>query len=270
MTIAFHKYHGLGNDFIVVDVLREDALTQHEAVRFCDRHFGVGADGVLLVSPSERANGKMTVLNADGSRPEMCGNGLRCVALHLLRRAHRRGESPEAFAVETDSGVFSCAVQEREGQTWISTQIGAAKPIGRFGLKWGKQELQFSRLSTGNPHAVLFDSSFSSEEIDRIGPAVTDAIDGGANVEFVSEGDDGALKVAVWERGVGRTLACGTGAAAVAASAAQDGRVPFGQPVKVQLPGGTLEITVAEADLSLTLAGPATHVCDGSLAAGFR
>ena len=99
---------------------------------------------------------------------------------------------------------------------------------------------------------------------------MSDAIEGGANVEFVSSDQDGGLDVVVWERGVGRTLACGTGAAAVVAAAAAQERVPFGQPVNVRLPGGTLEITVSEADLSLTVVGPATHVCDGSLASRFK
>ncbi|HEX2736303.1 MAG TPA: diaminopimelate epimerase [Polyangiaceae bacterium] len=260
--MRFTKYQGLGNDFVVVDAASPDAVSAEQARAICDRHFGVGGDGVLLVSPSAEGAARMTVLNADGSRPEMCGNGLRCVALHLAQRA---GQS---FAVQTDAGVLACQMQMRGGESWVRISLGRGKPEGELVAERNGRALTFQRVSMGNPHAVLFDSDFDVPSIDVFAPTVSARLPGGANIEFVRQTAPTALSVIVWERGVGRTLACGTGAGAVGVAAARAGRAPFDQALSVELPGGVLEITVRQSDLHVELCGPARRVFEGELELG--
>jgi diaminopimelate epimerase len=256
--MRFEKYNGQGNDFVVVDTDTPDQLTKADAVRWCDRHFGIGADGVLLVSPAAEGIARMTVLNADGSRPEMCGNGLRCVARHLVER---RG-APASFDVITDAGLRRCEVTRRGAETWVSISLGVGLPQGEIALDWQGQRLQFDRVSMGNPHAVLFDSPFDEQQIDLIGPLLSRGEPEGSNVEFVRQTGARELEVLVWERGVGRTLACGTGAGAVVVAAARRGLVPFGAPIAVKLPGGVLEVDVAHS-LAVEKRGPVSHVFSG-------
>ncbi len=256
----FIKYHGLGNDFVVIDVADPAALSAAQAQKICDRHFGVGADGVLLVSPAEGAAARMTVINADGSQPEMCGNGLRCVALHLLQQHGAR----EQFEVATDAGTLHCGLQLREGQHWIEISLGQARILEPLNVELDAAQTRFDRVSMGNPHAVTFGSLPSTAAIDRFGPHVSSLIAGGANIEFVERVGPAEFRVIVWERGVGRTLACGTGAGAVAVAAVQSQRAPFGEQILVHLPGGPLELVVS-ADLEVRLRGPATRVFSGTL-----
>lgn len=256
--MRFEKYQGLGNDFLVVEAALRD-FDVAQVPRLCDRHFGVGGDGVLVVSPSKTALARMTVFNGDGSRPEMCGNGLRCVALHVSR------QRPEVsrFHLETDAGVLECELQRRDGEDWIRNALGQGQSLGSLKFEDGGSTLEFHRISVGNPHAVLFDSAHDEAAVDRIGSRLSAQIAGGANVEFVKQVAPRRLSVIVWERGVGRTLACGTGAGATVVAAARLGRVPFDEPVRVDLPGGALEVTVRQSDLGVTLCGPARHVFSG-------
>ncbi len=260
--MQFTKYHGLGNDFVVVDVDSATALDAARARKICDRHFGVGADGVLLVSPSSRALAKMTVLNADGSQPEMCGNGLRCVALHLSRRHH----APDHFPVETDAGVLDCRLKLRENTTWITISLGRARHQESLKRDVDGSHYHFHRISMGNPHAISFAGIPELSVVDRVASQVSASLPDGSNVEFVRPLSQTQLQVVVWERGVGRTLACGTGAGAVAAAAALEGLSPFDQPLLVDLPGGSLEIRVRQDDLHVQLSGPARLVFEGELA----
>jgi diaminopimelate epimerase len=255
----FAKYQGLGNDFVIVEVPTPDTLSAQQARAICDRNFGVGADGVLLVSPADGAAARMTVLNADGSRPEMCGNGLRCVALHVSRHAGR------AFTVETDAGPLECELETRAGDTWVRISLGRGTPLGELNAVHKGQTLSFQRVSMGNPHAVTFGAELDTAEIDAFAPGVSATLPGGANIEFVRQLAADHFKVVVWERGVGRTLACGTGAGAVAVAAARAGLAEFGKPLKIELPGGILEITVQKSDLLVSLAGPARRVFEGDL-----
>ncbi len=259
--MQFTKYQGLGNDFVVVDVEDTAAVDPTRAQAICNRHFGVGADGVLLVSPSSSALARMTVLNADGSRPEMCGNGLRCVALHLSRRAG----TPDAFPVETDAGVLECALDQRENDVWVTLSLGQGKPLGSVEHADGERLFHFERISMGNPHAVTFDAVPENDAIDRFAPQVSATLPGGANIEFVQAVGPTHLRVVVWERGVGRTLACGTGAGAVGVAAVRQGKVPYDTAIAVELPGGRLEITVEKETLAVQLAGPAREVFRGQL-----
>lgn len=261
-TMKFTKYQGLGNDFVLVEAPSPDTLSEHQARAICNRNFGVGADGVLIMSPSDRALAAMHVINADGSRPEMCGNGLRCVALHLAAQ----DGSPTDFYVETDAGMRHCSVQQRDGRAWITISLGRGETYDQMQREFGGHTYVFHRLSMGNPHLVSFGRIPSNDDIDQFAPSVSATQPEGANVEFVEQLSPTHLRVVVWERGVGRTLACGTGAGAVALAAAVAGKAPFDQPIRVELPGGSLEITVQATDHHVDLTGPAERVFDGQLA----
>lgn len=261
MSLAFEKFHGLGNDFLVVAASSDTALLPEDAQRLCDRHFGVGADGVLIVSPTTEGRAKMTVLNADGSRPEMCGNGLRCVAYYL---ATKSGEAASEFFVQTDAGPRFCQVDAATGddQALVRTSMGQGKLGEVFVQPFADEQLEFQRVSMGNPHAVCFRAPLGDRALDELGPLVSQRTAEGANVEIVTVRGPTTLEVNVWERGVGRTLACGTGAVGSVVVAAHKGLVPFGQPVTVRLPGGEVEILVTP-ELATSLLGPAAWVQRG-------
>lgn len=263
--VAFQKYQGLGNDFIVIRQEDPDAFDRRHASRLCDRHFGVGADGVLLVTPpvTPGARARMIILNADGSRPEMCGNGLRCVALHLSRL-----EKPgrEEFVIDTDAGPRRCVVELESTSppsAWVTTGLGQARLEGELSLESDGQTYHFTRVSVGNPHAIRFGPPERLEHIDVLGPRVSEQVPGGLNVEFATARDERCIDVVVWERGVGRTLACGTGAGATAVAAAVTGTAPFDTPITIGLPGGSLEARVAAGSLDVELRGPAKWVFSG-------
>lgn len=265
MALRFEKYEGIGNDFLVIDVESESALGPQQARALCDRHFGVGGDGVLLSAPpvTAGAHGRMVVLNADGSRPEGCGNGLRCVAFALARR---RGLSRAELVIDTDAGPRRALVESEGDVANVTVSMGQAKREGELRALHRGEELTFQRISMGNPHAIVFDAACSEQELDELGPRVSKSLAGGANVEIVRASGPAAFDVLVWERGVGRTLACGTGAAGVAALSALTGRAPYDAPITVRLPGGPLELTVSREDLSVTLRGPARFVFSGEAA----
>jgi diaminopimelate epimerase len=263
--LNFVKYEGAGNDFLVVEAPSERFVSPERAVALCDRHFGVGADGVLLVVPARNsgARARLVVLNADGSRPEMCGNGLRCVALHLSRRDEAERA---AYVIETDAGDRTAEVERSGGSAQVTQGMGQGRLGGtrRFPVKGAERE--FFLVDMGNPHAVSFGPPLTEAELDVVGPAFSATQPEGANVEIVTP-VSGRLEVLVWERGVGRTLACGTGAAGVAVAAAATGLIPFGEPVEVRLPGGSLSVTVEEGTLRATMRGPARWVFSGQVGA---
>lgn len=263
--LSFAKYEGIGNDFVVVDAEDEASLGVEQAKALCDRHFGIGADGVLLVLPASvpSARARMVVLNADGSRPEMCGNGLRCVALHLSRRDER--ENVE-YLLETDAGPRTASVARTRDRGEVTLGMGRGMLGSELSLEHGGQVLRFSRVSMGNPHAVAFDIGLDERALDEVGPRLSAGEPAGSNVEVVTRVGPHAFSVLVWERGVGRTLACGTGAAAVAVMAAVSGRAPFDEPMEVKLPGGPLSLVVARETLEVTLRGPARLVFSGQVA----
>jgi diaminopimelate epimerase len=268
MRVRFEKWEGLGNDFVVIrdlDVPLDDAAVK----RICDRRFGVGGDGVLLVETRGRAMPRMIVRNADGSRPEMCGNGLRCVAGHLspwgtLAGSPKppRGESG-TIVVETDAGERRCEISPTgDGRVEVLVDMGVARPGPDLLAAVGGREHRFLTMDMGNPHAVSFEEDPGA--LDVLGPAVATLPPGGTNVELCRV-TEGRIVVAVWERGVGRTLACGTGACAVAAVACDTGRARFDVPVTVELPGGPLEITVATGSRAVRMRGPARRVFTGEM-----
>lgn len=284
MRVKFWKLQGLGNDFALIDAraLPLEPLTD-AAPRLCDRHFGVGGDGLLLWSGSVAAP-RMTVVNADGSVPEMCGNGLRCFVKWLAD--HQLPEAAEV-TVQTGAGALRCAVergpdgrvtqvQVAMGQAqWQPAQVPlhADQPLLAAALPDLPQPLdgpplRWTALATGNPHLVTFDRVSAAERL-RLGPLLSGhaRFPRQINVEFASlvAGADGpAIHVDVFERGCGWTLACGTGATATVHAAARLGLVPVGQPVAVRLPGGWLSIAV-DAEGSATMRGPAREVFEGTL-----
>ncbi|APR83882.1 Diaminopimelate epimerase [Minicystis rosea] len=261
MTAArFEKWEGLGNDFVVLRDLGR-ALTDDEVRRICDRRFGVGADGVLLVETVD-AKPRMIVRNADGSRPEMCGNGLRCVAGYLANRA-----AEGRLIVATDAGEKACEIVATEDGFDVTVEMGSAKRGSDLVAAIEGREHRFLTMDMGNPHAITFEA-YEQRAIDAIGPAVATLPVGGTNVEFCREERSAVgprIAVTVWERGVGRTLACGTGACAVAAAACDTGRVRFGEPVVVALPGGELILTVAPETRAVRMRGPARRVFTGEV-----
>lgn len=260
-STTFHKYEGLGNDFIVVEGHDPSDVSPERASALCDRRFGIGADGVLLLLPSRRPDCavRMRVINADGSIPEMCGNGVRCVALHVVRA----GGPPGLVLVDTDAGPRACRI-DSGGSGLVSVDMGLVRVLGDRSVGVDGRAIELTLADAGNPHAVLF-GTFARGDVESLGPRLATHGDfpRGTNVEFARVASDG-IEVVVWERGVGITLACGTGACAVAAVACDKGLARRGTPLPVRLPGGALEVTIAESGQA-TMRGPARHVFSGSI-----
>jgi diaminopimelate epimerase len=258
VPLRFAKYHGLGNDF----VLLEGPLVDPErARRICDRRRGIGADGVVTILPPRTpgAVATMHVYNSDGSVAEMCGNAIRCVARHL---AERRGLDG-AIRIDTDAGTKACTLHRSPAGevVAVSVEMGPARLEGEEDFRVGAETLHATRVSMGNPHAVLFDAP-SRERAHVVGPAVERAVAGGVNVGLARPGPTG-IDLVVWERGAGLTDACGTGACAAVVASVRAGQARAGAPVEVRLPGGALEITVAPDLRGVTMRGPATKVFEG-------
>ncbi len=254
-ALRFDKWEALGNDFVII----ERSISMERARRLCDRRLGIGADGVLCVSAEGSAN-RMVVLNADGSRPQMCGNGLRCVAGYLARQ---RGLDQTELVILSDAGQRRCELSlSAPGRFEVGATMGTATVGEPFA---GPEGRAFVSVDVGNPHAVSF-NRFDDEALDRIGPALGQSTPGGVNVELARTTPKG-IEVVVWERGVGRTQACGTGACAVAAAAVAAGRAQHDVAIEMALPGGTLTVTVDSA-FSLHLRGPAQHVFTGTIETG--
>jgi diaminopimelate epimerase len=271
---AFTKYEGLGNDFILIQD-RED-LTADQSSTLCDRRHGVGGDGVLLVF---HRNGRpyMRVLNSDGSEPEMCGNGIRCVALHLLRT-----QSLETIDIEIDtkSGPHRCIAQatankdEATVEVFMQTATLASKdvpalvnePLLDHPVHVLGQQVRLTAVSMGNPHIVTFDA-IDQDLQKTLGSALqTHALfPHGVNVSFATLIDSQTIQLAVLERGAGWTLACGTGACATVVAAVETNRIARGSEVRVDLPGGRLFIQVGERHEPVHMRGPARHVFDGQI-----
>lgn len=268
MPATFHKYEGLGNDFVVIEAEREDAVSPEHARALCDRRYGIGADGVLLVLPpsSSGAVRRMKVLNADGSVPEMCGNGLRCVALHVARA--RKQEAGE-LTFDTGAGPRPCVIDDRDARGLVTVDMGIVCVGADVTLDLGADEWTLTTADAGNPHAITTRAA-SRSVIDAVGPRIaTDArFPSGTNVEFATY-RGAEIDLVVWERGVGVTHACGTGACATVAVGVAKGLVAAGAAVTVNLPGGALSVTV-DAGGRTTMCGPARHVFAGVVDARFE
>ncbi|HTA21455.1 MAG TPA: diaminopimelate epimerase [Polyangia bacterium] len=282
--LPFTKVQGLGNDFVVVDLRGErvgsklaETVQDPEIVRkICDRHFGVGADGVLAVLPGISGDARMRVLNADGSEAEMCGNGIRCVA-KVLYEADPTLRRP-VLKIDTGAGLLACEVDAAGGHvSTVTVEMGRPRytrdeiPLAPGGAGRATREpiaalgrtFHFTAVSMGNPHAVIFVEA--DEDLralaEKYGPAleVAPTFPRRANIEFARV-RGAEIDLVVWERGCGITLACGTGTCATVAAAAVEERLPRGREVPVHLPGGTLFITVAADDSGVRMRGPAQTV----------
>ena len=276
MKLKFTKMQGCGNDYVYIDCLENDIDLSAEQIAFLsDRRFGVGGDGVIFIRKAKSADAFMDMRNADGSRGAMCGNGIRCVAKYL----YDRGLCSKEAAIDTPSGVKKITlITEGAAASGAAVEMGRAitdcrgVPVAREGsnvdipISAAGREWVFTALSMGNPHAVVFcKSDVDALELERIGPEFErhEMFPERVNTEFVNVMPDGSLKMRVWERGSGETLACGTGACAVAVAAALKGIRPFGE-TRVILRGGELFITVRE-DMSVLMRGPAREVFSGEL-----
>jgi len=267
-SFVFEKWEGLGNDFVIVELPQDasEPFDAHTTRLLCDRHTGIGADGILYIDRSGRYP-RMIVSNADGSRPEMCGNGLRCVAAFLAKHA---GDANMTLVISTDAGDKRCLIECSKGAYDVTVDMGVARQTTPLEVKVAGKVHTFTTMDIGNPHAITFNPTYTQSDIDMVAPTIATATPGGINVEFCRVSSDGArprIDVTVWERGVGRTLACGTGACAVAAAACDTQRVHFDSPVDVVLPGGILEITV-EANRNVRMKGPARRVFRGEVMSG--
>jgi diaminopimelate epimerase len=273
--MRFWKMHGLGNDYIVIDN-RDEKISGNQAAelakKLCERRFSVGADGLLLVSNSTIANVKMRIFNADGSEAEMCGNGIRCFAKYC----YENGIAPkQEFAVETLSGIKNVWLTLKNGEVsavkvdmgapnWERSSlpmVGQGKCINE-NLDVNGEPFKVTCLSMGNPHCVIFVDKVDDFPVEQIGPKVGNhkAFPKRTNVGFVQVLNHNELKVRVWERGCGETLACGTGTCAAVAAANKLGKV--GNKVTVHVLGGDLQVEVAK---SLFLSGAAEKVFEGTL-----
>ncbi len=250
----FVKMEGLGNDFVVVEGPAEISAAQVQ--RWCDRRFGVGADGVLMATPLGGQRVAMEYWNADGRRVEMCGNGLRCIAKLAVDRGWGERAPMESVAAV---GPVGAEVLEggRVRAMMGHTEAGAAASMEVAGVT-------VRPVSVGNPHAVLFVDEPMTAPVAELGPRIEcdPAFPDGTNVEFVKVESGSQIRMRIWERGVGETMASGTGATAAAyASALYEGAQ---SPIDVQLPGGRLTVELIDGEGWVT--GPATTVFEGTLA----
>ena len=271
--MRFTKMHGIGNDFIVVDAIHE-SVSEPAALarRVCARRFGVGADGLILMCASERADATMRIFNSDGSEPEMCGNGIRCAAKFL----YDTGLVTKAdMAIDTLAGVKNIHL-DVEGEQAVSVTVDMGQPVfeparipvaaesNRIRVSLGGREVSFFCVSMGNPHAVTFDLFPDEEDFRRFGREMEchPIFPAKANIEFCRVEDRGHIAVKVWERGDGPTLACGTGSCAVLTAAASLNLAD--RSADIRLPGGTLR-DVWRQDNHIYMTGPAETVYVGEI-----
>ena len=246
--MRFTKMHGIGNDFVIIDAIHNQIENPSElAKRVCRRRFGVGADGLILICESDRADVKMRIFNSDGSEPEMCGNGIRCAAKYV----YDKGICPKThMTIDTLAGVLAIDLT-MDGETTLAAvdmgepeftpaKIPVAADSNRIKVQLGGREVEFFCVSMGNPHAVTFDIFPDEEDFRRFGPMMEchPLFPAKANIEFCRVDDRENITVKVWERGDGPTLACGTGSCAVLAAAVSLGLAE--RKASIHLPGGAL------------------------------
>jgi diaminopimelate epimerase len=281
--MRFTKMHGLGNDYIYVDCFRQPPPRDAAALSrvISDRHFGVGSDGLILIGPSERADARMRMFNADGSEAEMCGNGVRCVAKYIYD--HGIAVKPR-LAIETGNGVLALDLEVRDGKVERVT-VDMGKPIleadkipttlpGPRAVDYAEPSLadmaniggvdpRITCVSMGNPHVMIFCKDVASIPLEQVGPPLENApiFPRRINVHFVQVHSPSEVTMRTWERGSGVTLACGTGACAVAVAGVLTGR--SARKIVAHLPGGDLELYWSDADDHVYMTGPAVEVFSG-------
>ncbi|MBF2056298.1 MAG: diaminopimelate epimerase [Cyanobacterium sp. T60_A2020_053] len=277
MTLKFTKYHGLGNDFILIDNRHSDQplISASEAVKLCDRHFGIGADGVIFVLPG--VNGcdyTMRIFNSDGSEPEMCGNGIRCFA-QFVTELEGKEEIGKQYPIHTLAGTITPTIQ---GAGMITVDMGApqlradlipttlgAETVINQPLTMAEKTYEVTCVSMGNPHCLVFVEDVANIDLSVIGSKFeTNAVfPQKTNTEFIQVIDPHYVKMRVWERGAGITLACGTGACATVVAGVLTGKTE--RICTVELPGGCLDIEWRESDNHVYMTGPAQKVFTGTI-----
>ena len=281
MKIAFSKMHGLGNDFIVIDDTAQVLDFTSADVRWlCDRNFGIGADGLILVRPSttDQADFFMHYFNADGSTAEMCGNGIRCFAKYLVDH-DLLADDADSVRVETLSGVMSITLTRDDAGYMHAATVDMGEPVLSpseipttidtdqvfdYPIETPYGTFDITAVSMGNPHAILWVDDLDNAPVDTVGPAIENnpIFPNKTNVEFAQAVGGDLIRLRVWERGVGETLACGTGACATLVAATLG--CVAGREAVIALKGGELIIRWHE-DGHIYMTGPATEVFEGTI-----
>lgn len=275
--MKFTKMHGIGNDYVYVNCFQEKVEHPSEtAIKISDRHFGIGSDGLILIKPSEVADGKMEMYNADGSQGAMCGNGIRCVAKYMYDYGLT---DKTGIRVETKSGIKELELFLKNGKT-DKVRVNMGSPILKpseipvlakgdlavaIPLEAGQKTWPVTCVSMGNPHAVTFIEDIRNLDIEKIGPLFEHhaMFPDRVNTEFAHVLDRNTVEMRVWERGSGETLACGTGACAVAVACVLNGLTE--EKVTVKLLGGELEIFWDREKNQVFMTGGATTVFYGEI-----
>jgi diaminopimelate epimerase len=276
--IRFTKMHGLGNDYLLVDAMEggpPEAKLPAIAKALSDRHFGIGSDGLILIEPSRVADFKMRIFNSDGSEAEMCGNGVRLFAKFVYERGYTRQRELE---IETLAGIIRPRLR-LTGNEVSEVRVDMGEPRLRrseIPMKGPDQErvvgerlrvlgqrFEITAVSMGNPHCVIFVQNVDKAKVEDVGAAIErhDLFPKRTNVEFAQIVGDGQIKMRVWERGAGETLACGTGASAVVVAGVLNGLSP--RKATVHLRGGDLKVQWNQEDNHVFVEGPAEEVCTG-------
>lgn len=275
MGIKFTKMHGIGNDYLYINCFEETVENPEElSIYMSDRHFGAGGDGIVLIMPSSAADVRMRMFNADGSEGKMCGNAIRCVGKYAFERGLCKKET---MTVETASGIKTLYLTvKNDSVELIRVDMGA--PILEpskipvlynnnidVPIKTEYFDTPLTCISMGNPHAIMFTVGIDALDLEKIGPLYekNKMFPEGVNTEFVEVIDENTLKMRVWERGSGETLACGTGACATVCAAVLKGHVERGRDITVKLRGG--DLIVRWDDDTVWMTGGATFVYDGQL-----
>ena len=276
--LQFTKMHGLGNDYVYMDAINQKIEKRSELAKFVsDRHFGIGSDGLILICPSEKADFRMQMFNQDGSEAEMCGNGIRCVGKFVYDKGLT---NKETITVETLAGIKTLVMTAQNGKIETARVdmgkpilepekipvISDENPVKNLKLNEGEKEFTFTCVSMGNPHAVTFiKEDVNKFDICKYGAKleINNVFPKKANIEFINVIDDKTLKMRVWERGAGETLACGTGACASVVAAILNGYTK--RDVTVHLLGGDLKIKWDENDNHVYMTGPTTTVFEGKI-----
>lgn len=276
--LFFTKMQGIGNDYIYFDCFKQEIENPNElAVRLSDRHFGIGGDGIVLICPSKVADAKMRMFNLDGSEGKMCGNAIRCVGKYLYDNAM---VDKKEISIETLSGIKYLTLCEGEdgkiakvkvdmGQAELEAEkipvtLKKGKIISEKAMIGNKEEV-ITCVSMGNPHCVVFVDSVDGLDLEKIGPVFenADIFPDRINTEFIEVLGRNKLKMRVWERGSGETLACGTGACASAVAAVLNGYADMGKDITVSLIGG--ELTINYTSESVMMTGAAAVVFNGEV-----
>lgn len=274
MEIQFTKMHGLGNDFVVIDAINQDIELSEQDVRLlADRHFGIGCDQLLLVEAAETDDVDFVyrIYNADGGEVEQCGNGARCFAVFVREKGLT---TKDLIRVETASGVIELHVQP-DGQITVNMGIPEFSPwkipfnadtrLEEYALDVDGQMLKIGAVSMGNPHAVTIVENVDTAPVHELGAGIEShaLFPNRVNAGFMQIMNDGHIRLRVFERGAGETLACGTGACAAVAIGTQQGRLA--EHVQVDLPGGSLQISWQGEGSPVMMTGPATTVFEGKI-----